>query len=151
MAFKEGNGIKPFTERLWLSSPTIHGLEAEYLLKACETNWLSTIGENIDVVEEKIAEYIGVKYAVALSSGTASLHLATKLAGEKIYGSSDHILGALYNQNVFACDTTFAASINSIAYEGEKQFLLTQSMIHGIWIRQRLRKRLNFIRKQSWW
>ena len=120
MAFKGLNSIKPFEERLWLSSPTMHGPEANYMMQAYQMNWMSTVGENIDEVEAQIAELIGVKYAVALSSGTASLHLATKLAGERIYGQADHIKGALHNKTVFACDTTFAASINSIAYEGGK-------------------------------
>ena len=56
------------------------------MMEAYKTNWMSTVGKNIDEVEDRVAEYIGVKYAVALSAGTAALHLATKLAGEKLYG-----------------------------------------------------------------
>ena len=59
------------------------GLEKTYMLEAYETNWMSTVGKNINEIEAQLAEYVGVKYTVALSSGTASLHLATKLAGEK--------------------------------------------------------------------
>ena len=120
MAFKEGKGLEPLKSHVWLSSPTMHGPEATYMMKAYNKNWMSTVGENIEEVESQIAKYIGVKYAVALSSGTAALHLATKLAGERIFGPADHIRGALYNQRVFACDMTFAASINPIAYEGGK-------------------------------
>ena len=56
--------------------------------EAYDTNWMSTVGKNINEIEAQLAEYIGVKFAVALSAGTASLHLATKLAGEKLYGQA---------------------------------------------------------------
>ena len=89
MAFdKNSNRIKPMDQKIWLSTPTMHGEEAKYMMEAYETNWMSTMGRNLDEIEKQIAEYIGVKYAVALSSGTASLHLATKLAGEKLYGNA---------------------------------------------------------------
>ena len=85
------NGIEPFERKVWLSSPTMHGEELKYMTQAYDTNWMSTVGENIDELESVIAEYIGVKKAVALSCGTAALHLAVKLAAEKIYGSSSGI------------------------------------------------------------
>ena len=72
MAFKESTDIKPFSSRIWLSSPTMHGLEKQYMDEAYETNWMSTVGKNINEVEAQIAEYIGVKYAVELSAGTAA-------------------------------------------------------------------------------
>ena len=75
-------GIKPFDKKLWLSSPTMHGEEQKWVDDAIQTNWVSTVGANINEVERQIAEYVGVQYAVALSAGTAALHLATKLAGE---------------------------------------------------------------------
>ena len=74
--------IEPFKEKLWLSSPTMHGKELEYMTEAYRTNWMSTVGGNIDEVERLLAEYIGVKHAVGLTCGTAALHLAVKLAGE---------------------------------------------------------------------
>ncbi|MDO5311475.1 MAG: DegT/DnrJ/EryC1/StrS family aminotransferase, partial [Clostridia bacterium] len=77
-------GIKPFEGRIWLSSPTMHGDEQRYVDEAIRTNWVSTVGANINELETSIAEYIGVQYAVALSSGTAALHLATKLAAERL-------------------------------------------------------------------
>ena len=80
--FKNTSNIQPFKAHLWLSSPTMHGTELVYMQEAYETNWMSTVGKNINEVEAQMAEYIGVKYAVALSAGTAALHLATKLAGE---------------------------------------------------------------------
>ena len=88
MAFKRTNALKPFENKLWLSSPTMHGEELEYMAEAYNTNWMSTVGKNLNEIEAQIAEYIGVKYAVALSAGTAALHLATKLAGEKHYGQA---------------------------------------------------------------
>ena len=70
--------IEPFQTKVWLSSPTMHGDEMEYVTEAYKTNWMSTVGENINELEKMAAEYIGVKHAVALSSGTAALHLAVK-------------------------------------------------------------------------
>lgn len=75
--------IKPFDHRVWLSSPTMHGEELKYVTEAYETNWMSTVGENINEVERLACEKIGCKYAVALSAGTAALHMAVKLAGIK--------------------------------------------------------------------
>ena len=119
--------IKPFEKKLWLSSPTMHGEEAQYMMEAYETNWMSTVGKNIDVIEEEMASYIGMKYAVALSCGTASLHLATKLAGEKLYGMARPNQGTLQGKRVFASDVTFDASVNPVAYEdGEAVFIDTE-------------------------
>ncbi len=128
MAFKESGRIKPFTDKIWLASPTMHGLEATYMMEAYETNWMSTIGKNINEIETQIAEFVGVRYAVALSSGTAALHLATRLAGEHLYGQSQPNTGTLQNRVVLASDMTFAASINPIAYEnGEAVFIDTEN------------------------
>lgn len=88
MAFDKTKSIKPFESKIWLSSPTMHGDEFKYMQEAYDTNWMSTVGKNINEVEARIANYIGVKYAVALSAGTDAFHLATKLAGEKIYGQA---------------------------------------------------------------
>ena len=127
MAFKNSSGLKPFENRLWLSSPTKHEEEMEYVTEAFESNWKSTVGKNIDTVEAQIAEYIGVKYAVGLSAGTAALHLATKLAGEKLYGQAKPNAGTLAGHKVFCSDVTFDASINPVAYEdGEAVFIDTE-------------------------
>lgn len=75
--------IKPFENKVWLSSPTMHGDELKYITEAYETNWMSTVGENINEIERQMAEKIGCGYAVALSCGTSALHLAMKLAGIK--------------------------------------------------------------------
>lgn len=116
--FKKDNNYKPFESKVWLSSPTMHGEELQYMQEAYDTNWMSTVGNNINEVEKRIAEYVGCKYAVALSSGTAALHLAMKMAGEAVYGHTEPGKGALHNQKVFCSDLTFAATINPIVYEG---------------------------------
>lgn len=97
---------KAFEKRLWLSSPTMHGEELRYMRQAYETNWMSTVGENINEAERLAAEYVGCRYAVALSSGTAALHMAVKLAGVK------------RGEHVFVSDLTFAATVNPVVYEG---------------------------------
>ena len=99
--------IKPFEKKIWLASPKMHGDEIKYITEAYETNWMSTVGKNINEVERQMAEIIGCKYAVALSCGTASLHLCTKLAGEKLYGIPKQGQGALQGHKVFASDVTF--------------------------------------------
>lgn len=121
------NGIKPFERKLWLSSPTMHGDEQRWVDDAMSTNWVSTVGANINEVERLIAEYVGCKYAVALSAGTAALHLAVKLAGEKLYGQAKPNMGTLQGHHVFCSDMTFSATFNPIAYEnGEAVFIDTE-------------------------
>ena len=120
-------GIKPFEKKVWLSSPTMHGEERKWVDDAILTNWVSTVGANINAVEDEIAKYVGVKYAVGLSAGTASLHLATKLAGEKLYGQARPYEGTLQGHKVFCSDMTFDATINPVAYEdGEAVFIDTE-------------------------
>ncbi len=120
-------GIEAFSSKVWLSSPTMHGDEQRWVDEAIQTNWVSTVGANINEVEKQIADYIGCRYAVALSAGTAALHLATKLAGEKLYGQASPNRGTLQGRTVFASDMTFDASINPIAYEdGNAVFIDTE-------------------------
>ncbi len=119
--------MKRLEKRVFLATPTMHGEEEKYIKEAFDTNWVTTVGKNIDESERLIAEYIGCKYAVGLSSGTATLHLATKLAGEKLYGQPKPNEGTLQGHKVFASDMTFDASINPIAYEdGEAIFIDTE-------------------------
>lgn len=115
---KTNEKFKPFESKVWLSTPTMHGPELEYVKKAYETNWMSTVGKNINEVERLIAEKVGVRYAVALSAGTASLHLAMKLAGEAMYGQPELGKGALSNKKIFCSDVTFDATVNPVVYEG---------------------------------
>ena len=125
--FKDSPGISPLSSHLWLSSPTMHGLEAKYMMEAYETNWMSTVGENINEVERQMAEYIGVKYAVGLNAGTAALHLATKLAGERLFGQAKPNEGTLQKKTVLCSDCTFDASINPVVYEdGNPVFIDTE-------------------------
>ncbi len=95
-----------FQNKVWLSTPTMHGEELEYMSKAFHDNWMSTVGENINELEHSMAHRLGCSYAVALSTGTAALHLAVKLAG------------VTKGERVFCSDVTFAASANPILYEG---------------------------------
>lgn len=118
MFISEKHYYQKFEDKVWLSSPTMHGLEIKYVKEAYETNWMSTVGKNINEIEKEVAEYVGVKHAVALSTGTASLHMAVRLAGIKAYGIPEVGHGALENHRVFASDMTFAATVNPIVYEG---------------------------------
>lgn len=118
MAFDNRGRFEPFVKKLWISSPTMHGEELEYIMEAYKTNWMSTVGKNINEVERLTCEKIGCKYAVALSAGTAALHLAMKIAGQELYGQPMPGHGALEGRKVFTCDMTFDATVNPVCYEG---------------------------------
>jgi len=98
--------LKKFEKRVYLSSPTMHSESFEYMKEAYDTNWMSTVGANINEVERITCEKIGCKHAVALSAGTAALHLAVKLAAVKP------------GDKVFCTDMTFSATVNPVVYEG---------------------------------
>ena len=98
--------MQPFDQKIWLATPTMHGEELHYMQQAYETNWMSTVGLNIDEAERMITQTVGCQYAVALSSGTAALHMAVKLAGVKP------------GDRVFCSDCTFSATVNPVVYEG---------------------------------
>ena len=120
-------GINPFEKKIWLASPTMHGEEQKWINDAFEKNWITTAGENINVIEKQVAEKIGRNYAVALSSGTAALHLAIKLAAEKLYGMPQVGHGALEGKRVFCSDMTFDATLNGVLYEnGTPVFIDTE-------------------------
>lgn len=97
--------MEKFMNKIWLSSPTMHGEEQKYVQEAFETNWVSTVGANLNELEKGICEKVGCQYAVALSAGTAALHMAVKLAGVK---QGDY---------VFCSDMTFDATVNPVVYE----------------------------------
>lgn len=101
-------GVKmyKFDKKVWLSSPTMHGDEMLFAKEAYDTNWMSTVGANIDEVEKISAKKVGSKFAVALATGTSALHLAMKLAGVK------------KGDKVFSSDVTFSATVNPVLYEG---------------------------------
>ena len=94
-------------KRIYLASPKMsdEGYEEKYVKEAFDTNWLSTVGDNINKFEETVKEYMKVDNVVALSSGSAALHLGLKTLGVK----KDDI--------VFVSDLTFSASVNPILYE----------------------------------
>ncbi len=119
--------IEPFENKIWLSSPTMHGDEKYWVDEAIRTNWVSTVGENINAIEEICAKVIGRKYAIGLSCGTAALHLVIRLAGERLYGPSAANHGVLEGKKVFCSDMTFDATVNPVAYEGgEAVFIDTE-------------------------
>ena len=110
--------MQKFEKKIWLASPTMHGDEMKYMRQAYDTNWMSTVGENINEVERIAAQKAEMKYAVGLSCCTAALHLAAKHAGEVLYGKPDASHGALEGKRVFCSDMTFAATLNPVVYEG---------------------------------
>lgn len=93
------------SKRIYLSSPTMHGEEQEFIKEAFDTNWVAPLGPNVNAFEQEMADYVGIGYAAALSAGTAAIHLALKLLG---VGQGDI---------VFSSDLTFAATCNPITYE----------------------------------
>lgn len=96
-------------KRIYLSSPTMHGLEMKFIQEAFDTNWVAPLGKNVDEFEKEMAAFIGVQHAAALVSGTAALHLAVKLCGVK---PGDVVL---------CSDLTFSATVNPVSYEGGVQ------------------------------
>ena len=93
--------LDAFASKVWLSSPTMHGPELTYIRKAYETNWMSTVGENLNEVERLVCEKVGCRHAIALASGTAALHLAVRLAGVKLYGWPRTGHGTLEGRRIF--------------------------------------------------
>ena len=110
--------MEKFEKKIWLATPTMHGDEMIYVKQAYDTNWMSTVGENIQAVEKIAAEKAEMKYAVGLSCCTAALHLAVKHAGETLYGKPAISQGSLEGKRVFCSDMTFAATLNPVVYEG---------------------------------
>lgn len=98
--------FEAFKNKIWLATPTKHDEELKYIQEAFDTNWITTEGTNLVAIENQMSEKVGCKYAVALSCGTAALHLAVKLAGIK------------EGDTVFCTDMTFGATVNAIVYEG---------------------------------
>lgn len=93
-------------KRIFLSPPDIGDREKVYVMDAFESNWIAPLGPNVDAFEKEFAEYVGSKGAVALSSGTAGIHLGLRL------------LGVGNNDRVFCSTLTFVASANPIIYQG---------------------------------
>ncbi|MCR4718211.1 MAG: DegT/DnrJ/EryC1/StrS family aminotransferase [Firmicutes bacterium] len=116
--------MEPFKNKVWLARPLMHGEELEYINVAFKENYITTAGTNISELEKAVAEKIGVKHVVGLSSGTAALHMAIKLAALKIYGTPKQGRGMLFGKKVFCSDVTFDATVNPVVYEdGEPVFI----------------------------
>ena len=96
-------------DRIFLSSPTIHGEEQKFVQEAFDTNWVAPLGKNVNEFERELATYMGLGHGAALVSGTAALHLAVKLAGVKP------------GDKVLCSDMTFSATVNPVSYEGGEQ------------------------------
>ncbi len=97
--------IKRFDNKVWLASPTMHGEEQDFIKEAFDTNLIAPLGPNVNEFEKEIAKYVGIGHAAATSAGTASLHLAYKLAGVE-------------QGDIVLCPTlTFSATVNPISYE----------------------------------
>ena len=92
-------------KRIYLSSPTMHGEEQEFVKEAFDTNWVAPLGPNVNNFEKELAEYVEIPHAAALSSGTAAIHLALRILG---IGKGDV---------VFVPSLTFSATCNPIVYE----------------------------------
>lgn len=106
------NMIKPFKEKLLLSSPTMHGDELKYVHEAFDTNWVVPLGKNVDELEKALASYIGIRDAAAMVSGTSALHCCMKLAG-------------IHQESIVLCsDMTFAATVNPVSYENGTQVFI---------------------------
>ncbi len=94
--------VKKFENKIWMASPTKHGPEMEYIKEAYETNWMSTVGKNINEVERIAAEKTEVSFAVGLNSCTAAIQLYVKLTGGKLYGKPEIGHGVVEGKRVFA-------------------------------------------------
>lgn len=93
-------------QKIYLSSPHIGELEQQYIREAFETNWVAPLGPHVDAFERELAEYVGIRSAVALSSGTSGLQLALRL------------LNVVEGDIVFCSSLTFVASVNPVLYQG---------------------------------
>lgn len=91
--------------KVYLSPPHMNGEEMKYIQQAFETNWIAPLGYNVDCLEDSVKKYVGMPEALAVSSGTAAMHLALKYLN---VGRGDF---------VFCSDITFAASCNPIVYQ----------------------------------
>ncbi|WP_318618541.1 DegT/DnrJ/EryC1/StrS family aminotransferase [Priestia megaterium] len=98
--------------RIYLSPPHMNGDEQRYIQEAFESNWIAPLGPNVDGFEKEIASYVGVSEAVAVSSGTAAIHLALSL------------LGVTKGDTVFCSTLTFIASANPIVYQGAEPIFI---------------------------
>jgi len=98
--------------RIFLSPPDVREVERKLLLEAFDSNWVAPVGPDLDAFEAQVAELVGVRHAVALTSGTAALHLALVAAGVR---RGDAVLVPSF---------TFAATANAVMYLGARPVFL---------------------------
>jgi len=132
--------VELFENHIWLASPTMHEEEQEYIKEAFQKNWITTAGNNINELEKSVAVYLSSSgssalshameleksrtgaednlYCVALSTGTAAIHLALKLAALETNPGARFSDGLLRGKRIFVSDLTFNATVNPILYEG---------------------------------
>ena len=100
------------SDKIWLSTPTMHGEEQTFIKEAFDTNWIAPLGTNVTEFENEICDYVGCKAAAAMTAGTHALHMAFKLAD-------------LRRGDIVLCsDLTFAATVNPVSYEGGVQVMI---------------------------
>ncbi len=104
--------VKIQSKRIYLSPPHMGEKEQSFIKEAFEKNWIAPVGPNINLFEKELADYVGIKGAVALSSGTAALHLALRY------------LGVGVGDTVFCSTFTFVASANPILYQGAEPIFI---------------------------
>lgn len=108
-----------WSERIFLSKPDVGAFEEQYVVSALRSGWIAPLGPDVDAFEAEMSERIDVNYAVALSSGTAALHLGL-LA-----------LGVQPGDTVITSTLTFAATVNAILYTGATPFFIDSDPVSG--------------------
>lgn len=109
-------GNKLLSERIYLSPPHMSGEEIQLVQQAFTDNWIAPVGPHLNQFEKQFSEYVGAKYALALSSGTAGIHLALLTTG---VGQGDEVL---------VSTLTFSASVNPILYVGAKPIFIDSEL-----------------------
>ncbi|TWC68388.1 dTDP-4-amino-4,6-dideoxygalactose transaminase [Herbaspirillum sp. SJZ099] len=129
---------KDIDEQILLSTPHMGNAELEFVEEAFRTNWIAPLGPNVDAFERELSDFVGVKHAAALSSGTAAIHLALRL------------VGVSRGDRVFCSSLTFAASANPIAYEGAEPVFIDSDDISWNMSPVALQRAFEAARKEGW-
>ncbi len=116
-----------------LSVPSLKGNEWQYIKECLDTNWVSSAGKYVDLFEQRVAEYTGVKHAIACVNGTSALHVSLRLAGVKP------------GDAVIAPTLTFIAPINAIAYNGATPIFMDADQYYNL----DSEKTINFIKNET--
>lgn len=124
-------------KRIYLSPPHMSGYEEKYIAEAFATNWIAPLGPNVDAFEKEVASYVGANGALALSSGSAAIHLALKL------------VGISPGDRVICSSLTFAASANPIIYEGGEPVFIDSEPQSWNMSPQALERALDTLKKEG--